>query len=188
MVAWVYVPAHPGDRPPVALFLHGIPGAPDDWLVGGQLASSLDRAIAAGSLPPSLAVVPDGEGMHDPRAGWTDVGRQKLLSSVSRDLMGAVSRRWGADLGSGRVAVVGAGRGSAGAANLSLSDPRIGFVAALDPASPPRVRPGVRLLQVQSDGRPERGRDRWGQWRAELPGVLGWLRSQGFGATSSGAG
>ena len=102
--------------------------------------------------------------------------------------MAAVSRRWGADLGVGRVAVVGVGRGSAGAARLSVGDPRIGFVAALDPPSPLRVRPGVHLLQVQSDATAERRRNRWGQWRAELPGVLGWLRAQGFGATSSSAG
>ncbi|HEY3240589.1 MAG TPA: hypothetical protein VGL92_13545, partial [Acidimicrobiia bacterium] len=52
MVAWVYVPAAPPRaRLPVALFLHGIPGAPDDWLAGADLASALDRAVAGGSLP-----------------------------------------------------------------------------------------------------------------------------------------
>jgi hypothetical protein len=186
MVAWVYLPPRPRGPLPVALFLHGIPGAPDDWLEGGQLVSSLDRAIAGGSLPQTLAVVPDGQGMHDPRAGWADVARQHLLTSVSRDLLAAVSRRWAADLGAGQVAVVGVGRGAAGAARLSWRDPRVGFVAALDPPSRPRVRPGARLLRLQSDAGLRPGPDQWGQWRAELPGVLGWLGSQGFGVASAG--
>jgi enterochelin esterase-like enzyme len=185
MVAWVYVPPRPQGPLPVALFLHGTPGAPDDWLAGGQLASSLDRAIAGGLFPPALAVVPDGEGMHDPRAGWADIPRQHLLTSVSRDLLSAVGRRWAADLGAGRMAVVGVGRGAAGGARLSWHDRRIGFVAALDPATRPRVRPGVRLLEVGSDARGHPRRNRWGEWRAELPGVLGWLGSQGFGASDS---
>ena len=183
MVAWVYVPPHRRGPIPVALFLHGVPGAPDDWLIGGQLASSLDRAIAAGSFPAALAVVPDGEGMHDPRAGWADVPRQHLLASVSDDLLAAVGRRWGADLGAGRVAVAGVGRGSAGAARLSRRDPRIGFVAAFDPLSPPAVRPGVRLLTVRSGTVSRPGEDGWGPRRAELPGVLAWLQSRGFGGS-----
>jgi hypothetical protein len=188
MVAWVYVPPHPRDRLPVALFLHGVPGAPDDWLIGGQLASTLDRAIAGGSFPPALAVVPDGEGMHNPRAGWTDVARQHLLTSVSHDLLAAVGRRWGTDLGAGRVAVAGVGRGSAGATRLSWRDPRVGFVAAFDPASRPMVRPGVRLLVLRSGTVPRPGGNGWGRWRAELPGVLAWLQSQGFGSSPSGGG
>ncbi len=183
MVAWVYVPPRPRGPLPVVLFLHGVPGAPDDWLAGGQLAPSLDRAIAGGSIPPALAVVPDGEGMHDPPAGWADTARQHLLTSVSRDLLSAVSRRWAADLGAGQMAVVGVGLGAAGAARLSWHDPRIGFVAALDPATRPRVRPGVRLLAVGSDAPVPPRRSRWGEWRAELPGVMGWLGSQGFGAS-----
>jgi hypothetical protein len=187
MVAWVYVPPRPRGPLPVALFLHGIPGAPDDWLAGGQLASSLDRAIAGGLLPPALAIVPDGEGMHDPRAGWADIPRQHLLTSVSRDLLSAVGRRWAADLGAGQVAVVGVGRGAAGAARQSWHDRRIGFVAVLDPLSPPRVRAGVRLLQLRSEAGLHPGPNRWGHWRSELPGVLGWLGSEGFGVSSAGA-
>jgi hypothetical protein len=178
MVAWVYVPPELPDRSPVVLFLHDVPGVPDDWLAGGALASSLDRAIGEGSFPAALAVVPDGEGMHDPRAGWIDVARQHLLTAVSRDLLAAVARRWPVDLGPGRVAVVGVGRGGAGAARLSRRDRRIGFVAAL--GSSPRVRRGVHLLLEPGTG-PGRG-PRWQQWRTDLPAVLSWLRAQGFGS------
>jgi hypothetical protein len=188
MVAWVYVPAHPGPRLPVVVFLHGIPGTPDDWLAGGDLVGQLDGAVAAGSLPPLLAVIPDGAGMHDPRAGWKDIPRQHLLTSLRRDLLPALADRYPVDLDPGRVAVVGVDRGGQGAARLSRLDPRVGYAAALDPGSAVRAGPGVRLL-VDPGGNSERPRasETWERWRGELPGVLRWLGDQGFGGGEGGA-
>ncbi len=182
MVAWVYVPAVRPDRLPVALFLHDIPGAPDHWLAGGNLAGAFDRAVTGGTTGPALAVIPDGEGMHDPTAGWVDVPRQHLLTGVSTDLLAAVARRWPVDLGPGRVAAVGVGRGAAGAAALSRIDPRVGFVAGLDPPARLRARPGVHLLVTRSAGDPGPAQPRWQHWRTELPGVLAWLHTEGFGS------
>ena len=183
MVAWVYVPANPPPHLPVAVFLHGIPGNPDDWLVGGRLAAQLDRAVASGSLPPVLAVIPDGAGMHDPRAGWEDVPRQRLLTSLRHDLFSALAARYPVDLRPRRVAVVGVGRGGQGAARLSRLDPRVGYVAALDPGRGLQAGSGVRLLvdSVGSSGRVGTARA-WARWQQELPGVLRWLGDQGFGA------
>jgi hypothetical protein len=190
LMAWVYVPAaRPGPAGlPVALLLHGIPGAPDDWLAGGDVAGALDRAVAGGSAAPALAVIPDGEGMHDPAAGWADVAGQRLLTSVTRDLLGAVARRWPVDLEPGRMAVIGVGRGATGAARLSRQDARIGFVAGLDPPSRLHVRPGVHVLATRSGddaGAPGRAAPRWRRWRVELPGVLAWLHTEGFGTGAS---
>ena len=87
-VATLYVPAHldrivrAGGRLPVVVFLHGIPGAPEDWLAGGGLAGRLDEEIAAGRFPAALAVVPESATMHDPRAGWVDAPHQPVLQSL----------------------------------------------------------------------------------------------------------
>jgi hypothetical protein len=187
MVAWVYLPAVQPRAPlPVALFLHGIPGAPDDWLAGADLASALDRAVAGGSLPPALAVIPDGEGMHNPAAGWRDVAHQHLLTSVSRDLLAAVARHWAVDLGPGRVAAIGMGQGGVGAARLSRQDPRIGLVVGLDPPAPLGIRPHVRLLTERSAAHGPARCSCWQRWRNELPGVLSWLGQSGFGAPPDG--
>jgi hypothetical protein len=196
MVAWVYVPPVPpatppagGGRLPVALFLHSVPGAPDDWLAGGDLAAQLDRAAAAGTVAPMLAVIPDGAGSRSPLAGWQDVRRQHLLTSVRRDLLAAVGARFPADLGPGRVAVIGVGRGAEGAARLSRADPRVGYVAAIDPRTDVRAGPGVHLLIDSGPPAPRQGASRtWARWRTELPQALRWLTARGFGAGTGGPG
>jgi len=191
MVAWVYVPpaaaSGRGGRLPVALFLHSVPGAPDDWLAGGDLPAQLDRALAAGSIVPTLAVIPDGAGTRSPLAGWRDVRRQHLLTSVRRDLLAAVGARFPtADLGPGRVAVIGVGRGAEGAARLSRSDPRVGYVAAIDPRTSVLPAPGVHLLVEPGQGDRRSGASRtWARWRVEVAPALQWLTDHGFGAGKS---
>src|SRR5205807_8863747 len=137
-VATLYVPAHldrivrAGGRLPVVVFLHGIPGAPEDWLAGGGLAGRLDEEIAAGRFPAALAVVPESATMHDPRAGWVDAPHQPVLQSLRSDLLPAVARRFpAADLDPGRLAVVGVGRGADGALRLAGLDRRFGFTVAI---------------------------------------------------------
>jgi hypothetical protein len=166
-VATLYVPAQlepaarAGGRIPVVVFLHGIPGAPDDWLAGGDLARKLDEEIAAGHFPAALAVVPESATMHDPKAGWVDAPHQPVLRSLRTDLLRALSRRFpAADLGTGHVAVVGVGRGADGAVRLAALDRRFGFTVAL---------------------RSARG-NHWARWRSELPEALQMLTAAGFGA------
>ena len=168
-VATLYVPAQldrlvrTGNRLPVIVFLHGIPGAPEDWLAGGDLARRLDDDIAAGRFPPVLAVLPDNASMHDARAGWVDTPHQAALRSLRTDLLAAVARRFpAADLGAGRVAVVGVGRGADGARRLAALDDRFGFVETLGPAQ-----------------------NHWAVWRIALSGALQSLRNEGFGAAGA---
>jgi enterochelin esterase-like enzyme len=142
-VATVYVPAGLDQivtaraRLPVVLFLHGIPGAPEDWLAGGGLAGRLDDDIAAGRFPVALAVVPESSTMHDPKAGWLDAPHQPVLQSLVTDLLPAVGQRFpSADLDRGRVAVVGVGGGADGALRLARADRRFGYAVAIGPTSP----------------------------------------------------
>jgi enterochelin esterase-like enzyme len=170
-VATLYVPAQldtivrAGGRVPVVVFLHGIPGAPQDWLAGGDLAGRLDEETAAGRFPAALAVVPESATMHDPKAGWVDAPHQPVLRSLRTDLLPAVARRFpAADLDAGHMAVVGVGRGADGALRLARLDRRFGFTVAIRSA---RSATG----------------NRWAYWRSELPKALRALTDAGFGAT-----
>ena len=175
-VATLYVPARldtivrTGGRLPVVVFLHGIPGAPEDWLAGGNLAGRLDEEIAAGRFPAALAVVPESATMHDPKAGWVDAPHQPVLRSLRTDLLPAVARRFPAvDLDPGHVAVVGVGRGADGALRLARVDRRFGFTIAIRSATGKRSVAG----------------NRWAYWRSELPKALRALTDAGFGGTQS---
>jgi len=190
-VATLYVPAHldrivrTGDRLPVVVFLHGIPGAPDDWLAGGGLAGRLDEEIAAGRFPAALAVVPESATMHDPRAGWVDAPHQPVLQSLRSDLLPAVARRFpAADLDPGRLAVVGVGRGADGALRLAGLDHRFGFAVAIGPktvTTRARRAAQVILLGTPSPGGEPSARSHWARWRADLPEALRGLAGAGFG-------
>jgi enterochelin esterase-like enzyme len=190
-VATLYVPAHldrivrAGGRLPVVVFLHGIPGAPDDWLAGGGLAGRLDEEIAAGRFPAALAVVPESATMHDPRAGWVDAPHQPVLQSLRSDLLPAVARRFpAADLDPGRLAVVGVGGGADGALRLAGLDHRFGFAVAIGPKSvTTRARRAAQviLLGTPSPGGDPSARSHWARWRADLPEALRGLAGAGFG-------
>ncbi len=57
----VYKPAPeppPGQRWPVLFLFHGLSGGDRDWLDGGRVAATLDRAIAAGRIQPMMVVMP----------------------------------------------------------------------------------------------------------------------------------
>jgi enterochelin esterase-like enzyme/membrane associated rhomboid family serine protease len=195
-VAMVYVPAAverivpAGGRLPVVVFLHGIPGAPEDWLAGGGLARRLDEEIAAGRFPAALAVVPESATMHDPRAGWTDAPHQPVLRSLRDDLLPAVARRFpAADLDTGRMAVVGVGRGADGALRLAGLDDRFGFAAAIGPrnVAPPAGRTAAVILLPAPSGHRLSARSHWARWRADLPQALRGLVADGFGAPTPAA-
>jgi hypothetical protein len=188
-MATLYVPpgfdstVRAGGRPPVVVFLHGIPGAPEDWLAGGGLAARLDDEIAAGRFPVALAVMPESATMHDPRAGWVDAPHQPVLRSLRTDLLPAVARRFpSVDLDPGRMAVVGVGRGADGAIRLAGLDRRFGYVVAIGPkhgSTGGRRAANVTVLGLPDDETPVRSH--WAQWRADLPEALRALTAAGFG-------
>ena len=214
-VATLYVPAHvdqivtAGGRLPVVVFLHGIPGAPEDWLAGGGLAGRLDEDIAAGRFPAALAVVPESATMHDPKAGWVDAPHQPVLLSLVNDLLPAVGKRFpSADLDQGRVAVVGVGGGADGAVRLAGADGCFGYAVAIGPTAvgpgphrsadvivvdPPSApgsavpAPAPALGPPRPGGRrrPPAARRHWAEWRADLPAALRSLADAGFGHRSA---
>jgi hypothetical protein len=178
LAADAFVPSTP--PPPggyhLAVLLHGVPGAPSDWMVGGDLDDVLPVGV--------LAVIPPTAGFHNGRAPWNDEHAQRTLTAVRRDLLDAVARRYPVDLRPGRVAVIGVGGGGDGALRLARADARVGYVVALGPHRRVAVPAGVHVFLQRADRRRHAtSAARWTRWRAELPGAFSWLAQGGFDAT-----
>ncbi len=185
-VARVFVPA-PSSKPlPVVVFLSGIPGAAEDWQIGGGIGPLLSAEIAAHRFPKVVAVFPEFDGYHDPAAGWLDVPGQPTLASIRADLLPALAQHVRVSHARDGLAAVGVGRGADGAVRLAATDPRVDLVVALHPRDPgdaasleargrAYVRPG------SPDDYPAAADRRWEQWRSELPAALRWLTAHGFG-------
>ena len=123
----VYLPPAYGQqgarRYPVVFLLHGEPGGYRDWLNLG-LAPILDSAIANGSLPPLIAVMPEGNGEVTKAAQWANAwdGRDRVEDSVL-ELVRLVDRQY-RTLADRRHRVVGGfSEGGFGAANLAARHP-----------------------------------------------------------------
>lgn len=130
----VLLPPEPLDPPrsyPVVVLLHGLDGEPSVWVRRAAIHEHLDRAVAAGILPPLIAVAPVGENGYwtnraDGRAPWGDM--------VVRELLGAVRAAYPAAAGPERTALVGFSMGGFGALSLALRHPEaVGAAVALSP-------------------------------------------------------
>jgi len=189
-VARVYLPSHATSDLPVVVFLHGIPGAPEDWIAGADIIDLLDRSIANGTFPRAIAVFPGVDGYHDPQAGWLNVAGQRTLASLRLDLLPRVARQYDARIDAASVAVVGVGRGADGALLLANVDERVGYAVAIHPwVTPPAPSPRLHtLVELRPSTVKDReisvvtSADRWALWRKALPPALQWLEHQGFGS------
>jgi len=163
----VYVPgandALPELRLPVLYLLHGAPGHAQDWITGGRLPAMLDELIAAGRLPPLLAVLPDEQGVvpGDSRWGNTALG-DAVETWLTADLVPAIDARF-CTLGARYRGIAGLSAGGFGAVNLALRElglfgwaggysgvytaPREIFGAASAANSPQRTVSGVAAGQ-----------------------------------------
>jgi enterochelin esterase-like enzyme len=129
----LYLPAaydrQPDRRFPVVYLLHGEPGGYRDWLNLG-LARLLDQGIAAGSLPPLIAVLPDGNGAVTPAAQWANAwdGSDRVEDSILE--LAVLVDREERTLPDRRHRVVGGlSEGGFGAANLAARHPDVFGVA-----------------------------------------------------------
>jgi hypothetical protein len=175
--AQVYLPPGSPGLHPVIVFLHDLPGSPNDWLAGASAPDVLDDAARTGVLPSSVAVIASFDGFADPAAGWLDAPGQRTLSSVAHDLVPALARQFPDRVDPAAIAVVGVGRGADGALALPRADRQVRYVIALDPSSGSSDQSThLSVLHERSAG------GGWNRWRSELPSALRWLGSQGFGA------
>jgi enterochelin esterase-like enzyme len=118
--------AEPQGRFPVVYFLHGFPGNPEQWFgSGAQLPAVLDQLIDDHKLPPLIAVMPDGNGVHlsDTEWGNTAAGDRVETWLVNR-VVSAVDARYGG-LGATYRGIAGFSAGGFGAVNLAVRHPSV---------------------------------------------------------------
>ncbi|HXZ99171.1 MAG TPA: alpha/beta hydrolase-fold protein [Candidatus Binatia bacterium] len=125
----VYVPgiydADPSLRLPVLYLLHGSPGDPEEWLGnGGQLQGVLDQLIGAGTVPPLLVVMPDGNGTNSQDTEWGDVANGDIESWLVDQVVPAVDGQF-RTLGYSYQGIAGLSSGGFGAMNLAFRHPTV---------------------------------------------------------------
>ncbi|GLK68166.1 alpha/beta hydrolase [Hansschlegelia plantiphila] len=122
----LYLPAEtppPGERWPVLYLLHGGGPGEADWLDAGGLAATMDKAIAAHQMPPTVVVMPIAGNswyVNNPDA----TGEGMMATALTRDLVDAIDAKLPtADCRQGR-AVAGLSMGGYGALLYAFDHPR----------------------------------------------------------------
>ena len=125
--------SHSAQRYPVIEMLHGRPGAANDLLL------AIDVPAMSRSVPPFIAVVPDGHGPAVRDGDFADTSRQRLGAALSDDLRSWVDANYRTN---GNWSATGISAGGYGAAYLGSRQPGQyqavcsmgGYFSAIDPA------------------------------------------------------
>jgi enterochelin esterase-like enzyme len=125
----VYVPGvysvDPTLRLPVVYFLHGTPGAPQDWLgSGGQLEGVLAQLIAQGEVPPLIGVAPDGNGPRGQDTEWGNSAQGEVESWLVERVVPFIDSQY-RTLGAPYRGIAGLSSGGFGAVNLAFRHPAV---------------------------------------------------------------
>jgi enterochelin esterase-like enzyme len=123
----VYLPAaydaEPSTSFPVVYFLHGYPGTETQWLTGGQLPGVLDQLISTRTVPPLIAVLPNGTGQSGGDAEWGDTAAGDTVEQwLTGQVIPAIDARY-RTLGARYRGVAGLSAGGFGAVNLATRHP-----------------------------------------------------------------
>ncbi len=140
----VYLP--PGfrtdaDRYRVLYLLHGTRGSERDWPGNGGVQETADRLINAGTIKPTIIVMPDG------RTSWyvdsAELGGPgNFERAIDPDVVAMIDRAYPTIPTRAGRAIAGLSMGGYGALRLALMHPeRYGAVAAISPALWVRVTP-----------------------------------------------
>ncbi|HEX3605270.1 MAG TPA: alpha/beta hydrolase-fold protein [Candidatus Dormibacteraeota bacterium] len=116
---------------PVVYFLHGSPGNAQSWISGGNMPAVLDSMIAAGTLPPIIAVFPDDQGVTADDSYWGDTPLGDTVETwLTGTLVPTIDARY-RTLGAKYRGIAGLSAGGFGALNISIHHPGMfSFVAS----------------------------------------------------------
>lgn len=145
-----------GERWPVLYLLHGGGPGEADWLDAGRLAETMDRAIAAGEMPPTVVVMPqagDSWYVDNPDTG----GAGLMETALSRDLVRAVDALLPTAACRQARAVAGLSTGGYGALLYALDRPRqygaaISLSGSISPPIGPQMKDRIRRAARLYDG------------------------------------
>ena len=125
---YVYLPAayfdraRPTERFPVIELLHGYSGSPHNWIHALPIGPKLDAEIAAGRIPPVIAVAPK-EYDHNDGECVDAVDGEKNETYLARDVVSDVAAAFRTATAPGSWATLGFSTGGFCAVNMALHDP-----------------------------------------------------------------
>jgi enterochelin esterase-like enzyme len=124
----VYVPgvyaAVPTLSLPVVYLLHGTPGQPADWLTGAQLAAVLDQMIGAGTMPPTIVVLPNGNTPRSTDTEWGNSSFGDIESWIVNQVVPSIDGEY-RTLGAAYRGIAGLSSGGYGAVNIAFQNPTV---------------------------------------------------------------
>ena len=122
----VYTPpgyaSHRSRRYPVVILLHGVPGRPEEFVQHG-VPGRLDHLIAAGAIPPVIAVFPAGSDHPEDDNEWADSEvhtSERWEEFLASDLVGWLDGRFRTIARRQGRAIGGDSMGGFGAMNIAL--------------------------------------------------------------------
>jgi enterochelin esterase-like enzyme len=116
-------------RYPVLFLLHGDPGGPSDWVQFGA-TGVFDTGIAAGVVPETIVIFPDGNGHVTAATQWADRfdGRDRIEDAML-ELVDEVDLEYRTIPDAGHRLIGGLSSGAFGAANLAARHPNLFGIA-----------------------------------------------------------
>jgi enterochelin esterase-like enzyme len=130
--AWrysVYLPTgyqSSGLRYPVLYLLHGRGDSETSWATGGKIKPTLDRLIASGDIPPTIAIMPSAGS-----SWYVDSAEEKMETAIIKELIPAVDGAYRTIQDRQGRAVVGYSMGGYGAIRYALAYPELFGAATL---------------------------------------------------------
>lgn len=118
---------HPNRHYPVIFLLHGGHGDPTSWFEEGSAMTVSQQLYAAGRLPPSIIIAPDGydwrgsSPFYDPQ--YTDRPNSKMNTAIGEELVKLVQSRYRTLPAPDFWAIGGLSSGGWGALNIGLHHP-----------------------------------------------------------------
>ncbi|MDX6649267.1 MAG: hypothetical protein QOJ97_1218 [Solirubrobacteraceae bacterium] len=111
-----------GRRYPLIVFLHGVPGQPEDFVTEGFVAR-MDALVAARRVAPFVAVFPAGSAQPADDNEWADSAKapaERWETYVAQDVLAFAERSYRLTSGPAGRAVAGMSMGGFGAMNIAL--------------------------------------------------------------------
>ena len=125
-----FQPSQAGRRFPVIELFHGYPGNPVNWFREMRVADVLDAEIAAGRIPPVIAVAPTDNDIGRDSECVNAVHGEQDETYLATDVPADIAHRFRALTTPHSWATVGYSTGGFCAANIALHHPRLYAAAA----------------------------------------------------------